>query len=63
MLTGLVGGLIAQAQNNNLLDVVAGAAWWHARAGILAAKEHTELGVDPTTLAKYIQVAIQQSMV
>lgn len=62
VLTGLVGGLIAQAKNNRLFDVVASGAWWHARAGILAAKEHTELGVDATTLAEYIQIAMQKSM-
>lgn len=58
VLTGLTGGLVAQAKDRNLLNVVAGAAWWHARAGILAAQQHTELGVDATTLAKYIQLAI-----
>lgn len=58
VLTGLIGGFVAQAKENNLLNTVAGAAWWHAQAGILAAQEHTELGVDGTTLAKYIQLAI-----
>ena len=62
VLTGLTGGLIAQAKDSNLLDIVAGAAWWHARAGILAARQHTELGVDATTLAKYIQLAIVDSV-
>ncbi|MCC0179022.1 NAD(P)H-hydrate dehydratase [Waterburya agarophytonicola K14] len=58
VLTGLMGGLIAQTKDKKLLDIVAGAAFWHARSGILAAKERTELGVDATTLAEYIQLAI-----
>lgn len=61
VLTGLIGGFVAQQSDNNLFDTVAGAAWWHAQAGILAAKEHTELGVEGTTLAKYIQLAIANS--
>ena len=62
VLTGLTGGLVAQAKNDSLLNIVASAAWWHARSGILAAKEHTELGVDATTLAQYIQLAIKNSL-
>ena len=57
VLTGLTGGLVAQeVQNNhsNLLDVTASAAWWHAQAAILAAQKHTVLGVDGTTLARYL---------
>jgi NAD(P)H-hydrate epimerase len=34
--------------------IVATAAWWHAQAGILAAKERTELGVDAFTLTQYL---------
>jgi NAD(P)H-hydrate epimerase len=38
---------------------VATAVWWHAQAGILAAEERTELGVDAFTLTQYlIPVAI-----
>jgi len=61
VLTGLTGGLVAQAtksQDINLSDIVASAAWLHAQAGVLAAKDRTELGVDGTTLAKYILQAI-----
>ncbi len=60
VLTGLTGGLVAQGikKGSNLLDVVANAAWWHARAGILAAKERSELGVDASTLAEYLLLAI-----
>ncbi|MGD1918817.1 MAG: NAD(P)H-hydrate dehydratase [Pleurocapsa sp.] len=61
VLTGLIGGFVAQAEKGNLSNTVAGAAWWHAQAGIFAAQEHTELGVDGATLAKYIQLAIADS--
>ncbi len=56
VLTGLIGGLMAQktASETPLEAVVATAAWWHARAGILAANDRTELGVDPHTLSQYL---------
>lgn len=61
VLTGLIGGLVAQrmkAEKSNLFNTVASSAWWHAQAGILAANERTELGVDAVTLAKYLTKAI-----
>ena len=55
VLTGLMGGLLAQLKSDRkLLPIVATAAWWHAQAGILAAKERTELGVDALTLSQYL---------
>ncbi|WP_066425828.1 bifunctional ADP-dependent NAD(P)H-hydrate dehydratase/NAD(P)H-hydrate epimerase [Anabaena sp. 4-3] len=56
VLTGLIGGLLAQAATKELPieDIVATAAWWHAQAGILAAQERTELGVDALTLTNYL---------
>ncbi|OKH24866.1 bifunctional ADP-dependent (S)-NAD(P)H-hydrate dehydratase/NAD(P)H-hydrate epimerase [Hydrococcus rivularis NIES-593] len=56
VLTGLIGGLLAQsATSDGLLEaLVATAAWWHAQAGILAAQERTELGVDAFTLSQYL---------
>ncbi|TFI54508.1 bifunctional ADP-dependent NAD(P)H-hydrate dehydratase/NAD(P)H-hydrate epimerase [Mastigocladus laminosus UU774] len=56
VLTGLMGGLIAQAITHQIPteDMVATAAWWHAQAGILAAQERTELGVDAFTLTHYL---------
>ena len=56
VLTGLIGGLMAQnvSFQKPLEAVVATAAWWHARAGILAAQERTELGVDAFTLSQYL---------
>ena len=63
VLTGLIGGLAAQgtkAENTKLFNTVASAAWWHAQAGIFAAQERTELGVDAVTLAKYLTLAINK---
>ncbi len=56
VLTGLVGGLLAEAASKDipLEDIVAAAAWWHAQAGILAAQERTELGVDAYTLTQFL---------
>lgn len=59
VLTGLIGGLLAQRMEENILDVAATAAYWHARAGILAAKAHTELGVDARTLTEYLNPALK----
>jgi ADP-dependent NAD(P)H-hydrate dehydratase / NAD(P)H-hydrate epimerase len=64
VLTGLIGGLVAQKSASDRQDfspyvsLVATAAWWHANAGILAAKELTELGVDAFTLSQYLSQAI-----
>jgi NAD(P)H-hydrate epimerase len=56
VLAGLMGGLVATADSRNLPlePMVEIAAWWHAQAGILAAKERTELGVDAFTLTQYL---------
>jgi NAD(P)H-hydrate epimerase len=60
VLTGLMGGLVATANCRKLpIDaMVESAAWWHAQAGILAAKERTELGVDAFTLTQYLIPAL-----
>lgn len=61
VLTGLMGGLLAQGMMRgttkellpeSLISIVCSAAWWHAQAGIWAAQERTELGVDPVTLGR-----------
>jgi len=65
VLTGLVGGLVAQEtelHNNSLFNLVASGAWWHAQAGIAAAKELSELGVDATTLTQYLTSTIRQHL-
>ena len=56
VLTGLLGGLLAQGVNKSIAieKIVATAAWWHAQAGIFAARERTELGVDAYTLSQYL---------
>ncbi|MGK7938889.1 MAG: NAD(P)H-hydrate dehydratase [Crocosphaera sp.] len=61
VLTGLMGGLLAQTVINNqsMENIVATAAWWHAQAGISAAKERTELGVDAVTLCQYLPLVIK----
>ncbi|WP_318528384.1 NAD(P)H-hydrate dehydratase [Plectonema radiosum] len=55
VLTGVLGGLLAQAKSKHISveEIVATAAWWHSQAGILAAQERTELGVDAFTLTNY----------
>ena len=60
VLTGLIGGLIATDSrlNIDIAEVVATAAWWHSQAGILAARERGDLGVDPLTLTKYLNRVI-----
>jgi ADP-dependent NAD(P)H-hydrate dehydratase / NAD(P)H-hydrate epimerase len=61
VLTGLIGGLIATNSrlNIDLSEVVATGAWWHSQAGILAASERSDLGVDPLTLTQYLSAAIE----
>ncbi|MEC4807026.1 MAG: NAD(P)H-hydrate dehydratase [Jaaginema sp. PMC 1079.18] len=60
VLTGLLGGLICASNRTAypLEATVATAAWWHAQAGILAAQERTELGVDAYTLTQFLIPAI-----
>lgn len=54
VLTGLLGGLCAQAtlQKIPLELAIETATWWHAQAGLFAAQERTELGVDAFTLTQ-----------
>jgi len=60
VLTGLLGGLLAQAVKKQIAveDMVVTASWWHSQAGILAAQERTELGVDAFTLTQYLMKAL-----
>ncbi|MBD2384889.1 NAD(P)H-hydrate dehydratase [Cylindrospermum sp. FACHB-282] len=62
VLTGLLGGLLAQAATKQIPieDIVATATWWHSQAGILAAQERTELGVDAFTLTQYLMPVLKQ---
>lgn len=56
VLTGLIGGLLAQniLRGTAIETTVVSAAWWHAQAGIRAALERTELGVDASTLIQFL---------
>ncbi|MBO1066619.1 MULTISPECIES: NAD(P)H-hydrate dehydratase [Nostocales] len=62
VLTGLLGGLLAQIMNKEIFieDIVATAAWWHSQAGILAAQTRTELGVDAFTLTQYLMPVLKK---
>ncbi|WP_223300672.1 hypothetical protein [Oscillatoria nigro-viridis] len=40
--------------------MVTTAVWWHAQAGIMAAQEPTELGVDAFTLTEYLIPALRE---
>ncbi|MGJ3245818.1 MAG: NAD(P)H-hydrate dehydratase [Elainellaceae cyanobacterium] len=60
VLTGLLGGLLAQATSHDLPieSVVQSATWWHSQAGLLAAQHRTELGVDAHTLIQFLIPAL-----
>jgi NAD(P)H-hydrate epimerase len=64
VLTGLIGGLVTQAvlRQMSLESAVQSATWWHAHAGILAAQEHTELGVDAFTLTQFLIPALKANL-
>ena len=75
VLTGLMGGLVAQAiaklpqetsedlsTNSVSVDLIQASAWWHAQAGILAAQERTELGVDAYTLTQFLIPALRHQV-
>ncbi|EKD06858.1 bifunctional ADP-dependent NAD(P)H-hydrate dehydratase/NAD(P)H-hydrate epimerase [Limnospira platensis] len=58
VLTGLLGGILAiqslRSQPPELSAQVA--VWWHSLAGIVAASDRTELGVDAFTLTQYLNL-------
>ncbi len=68
VLTGLLGGLVAQkiasgaSSSESILNCVQAGAWWHAQAGITAMQERTVLGVDAFTLSQYLIPALQQAL-
>ncbi|NET11059.1 MAG: NAD(P)H-hydrate dehydratase, partial [Symploca sp. SIO2B6] len=61
VLTGLMGGLMAQAIARSIPveSMIPVAVWWHAQAGCLATQQRTELGVDAETLTQYLAQVIQ----
>ena len=67
VLTGLIGGLVAQNEKSTQPlpreNIVATGAWLHQQAGIFAAKDRTELGVDGITLSEYVFKVIKWLMV
>ncbi|NJN86567.1 MAG: NAD(P)H-hydrate dehydratase [Leptolyngbyaceae cyanobacterium SL_7_1] len=64
VLTGLMGGLMAQAiaHETPVEAAVRSAAWWHAQAGILATQERTELGVDASTVVRYLVPSLRSAI-
>ena len=64
VLTGFMGGVVATAlrQGRDLVETVAAATWWHAEGGRQAAQARSQLGVDGTTLAEFINRAIAESV-
>jgi len=61
VLTGLLGGLLAQPAPPQVgwAERAAAAAWWHARAGCQLAAERSELGVDPLALAQRLPTVLR----
>ncbi len=60
VLTGLMGGLVAQKTAQSMGEVASVAAWWHSQAGIKVARIRTEMGVDAYTLAQYLLPALAE---
>jgi hydroxyethylthiazole kinase-like uncharacterized protein yjeF len=58
VLTGLMGGLLAPTalEQKSIMATVQSAIWWHAQAGLQAACDRTELGVDAFTLTQYLNL-------
>jgi ADP-dependent NAD(P)H-hydrate dehydratase / NAD(P)H-hydrate epimerase len=64
ILTGLMGGLLAQGTRHGttVKAIVTSAAWWHAQAGITASQARTDLGVDASTLVEFLIPSLKISM-
>jgi ADP-dependent NAD(P)H-hydrate dehydratase / NAD(P)H-hydrate epimerase len=62
VLTGLMGGLMAQGikKGIELGAIVSSAAWWHAQAGISASQARTDLGVDASTLVESLVPTLRE---
>jgi ADP-dependent NAD(P)H-hydrate dehydratase / NAD(P)H-hydrate epimerase len=54
VLTGLIGGLIAQGGAEDCWQLAAAASWCHAEAAKLAVVDRGERGLDPVTLSDYL---------
>jgi ADP-dependent NAD(P)H-hydrate dehydratase / NAD(P)H-hydrate epimerase len=64
ILTGMMGGLLAQGKRRGTSPeaVVQSAAWWHSQAGLFAAQQRTELGVDADTLSQMLIPALNHAL-
>ncbi len=51
VLTGLLGGLLAQGESSAAQAAI-GAVWWHSQTALFLAQQRTVLGVDPLSLAQ-----------
>jgi ADP-dependent NAD(P)H-hydrate dehydratase / NAD(P)H-hydrate epimerase len=62
VLSGLMGGLLAQAlrQGRPWEEAVQNAVWWHAQAGRRAVGDRTELGVDAYTMTQYLNITLKE---
>ncbi|MEM6252251.1 MAG: NAD(P)H-hydrate dehydratase [Cyanobacteria bacterium P01_D01_bin.156] len=65
VLTGLMGGLMAQNRMTAdaaqaVISAALGAVWWHAQAGIYAHRRRTVLGVDPLELSRALNPALAE---
>lgn len=62
VLTGILTGLISQnAKQQALTQHLCSGIWWHAQAGMFAARNRTELGVDPLTLCQSLIPALAEA--
>ncbi len=62
VLTGLIGGLLAQGKDSPdaAMDAALVGAWWHGQAARAAAAARTELGVDGPQLAQFLNSTLAQ---
>lgn len=59
VLTGIFSGLLSQRLDGQATsEILCSGIWWHAQAGLFAARQRTELGVDPLTLCQSLISAI-----
>ncbi len=59
VLTGILTGLLSQQRDDqSICEILCSGIWWHAQAGLFAAHQRTELGVDPLTLCQSLIPAI-----
>ncbi|MGY6530054.1 MAG: NAD(P)H-hydrate dehydratase [Cyanobacterium sp.] len=65
VLSGFIGGLLAQNSFTDItnVDTVAAAAWLHQQGAILASNDLSVLGVDGVTLSQYILKAVNQLII